>query len=186
RAGRYERDLLAFGVDHQHAGPLQAAQREVDVALDVDAHAVDARLGAKVEQFLALAGDDAVGHREGVDLHGAGLGGGLGRVDLVGAVVVVGDVQGLFVGAEGQAVGLLRVVRQLGHPAVLVDAIDGAVFQFALLVAEVARVAEVNAALLVDDEVVGRVEALPHVFFGDDAALLVLDVPADDGAAALV
>ena len=60
---------------------------------------------------------------------------------------MVGDVQRLAVGAEGDAVGLLDVVRDLDHAAVGVDAIDGPVLELARLVAEVVRVGEVDAAL---------------------------------------
>ena len=55
RAGRHEGELLAGRVDHQQAGPLQAAAGQIDVSLDVDAHAVAAILGAEIDQRLAWA-----------------------------------------------------------------------------------------------------------------------------------
>ena len=61
--------------------------------------------------------------------------------------VVVGQVERLHVRRQDDAVGLLHVGDDLRHRAVGVDAVDALGVDLARLVADVARVGEVDAAL---------------------------------------
>src|SRR5262249_5264444 len=95
RPGGNEGDFLAFRVDHQHGGPLEAAAGDVDGPLAVDRHAIAAGFFAKVVDRLARPVHQAVlTQREGIDLHRTRFWCRLGRIDLVGAIVVVGQVEG--------------------------------------------------------------------------------------------
>ena len=64
-------------------------------------------------------------------------------------------------GEINDAVGLLHVGDELGHGAVGVDAVDALGVDLALLVADVARVAEVDAALRVEVRSLGLLKRLP-------------------------
>src|SRR5262249_45680003 len=169
------------------ARPLETTHRQVEIALRVHRHAVTTGLGAEIDQHLARSLDLAVGAEpEGVDLHGAWFRRRRLGIDLVGAVVVVGDVQRTFVRTEGDAVGFFEFVGDLDHLVAGVDTIDGPVLQLARLGTEVTRIGEVDAAATVDGEIVGGVEMLAHITVGEDGALATFDVPARDAAATLV
>ena len=89
-------------------------------------------------------------------------------------------------GRHRHAVRLARVGDDAVDRAVGVDAVDRLHRLVDRLVPEVARVAEVDAALLVDGDVVGRVERLALEQPGDDVALAGLHVGLGDAAAAEV
>ena len=113
--GRLDEGHFPAGrVDHEDSGAARRAGGQVDAALGVDGHPVAPLLVAEVDERPPRTVDEPVGaEREGVDLHRALLGRRSGRVDPVGAVVVVGDVKRLLVGADRDAVGLLDVVGDL-------------------------------------------------------------------------
>ena len=104
----------------------------------------------------------------------------------------VGDVEGLVVGGEAEAVGLEEVVGDLGDLAGFgVDPVDGLLdlerALVALVFAEraVAGIGEPDAAVGVDDGVVGGVEGLAAEAVGQDGGLAVVLV-ADDAAVAVL
>src|SRR5262245_61415593 len=164
QARRDESDLHAIRVGDQHAGALQAALREIEIALLVDGHAVEAVLLAEVDQRAPGAVDEAVvAERKSVELHRALLLRIRRFVEAFVVVVVIDDVERAIVGAQRDAVRLLGVVRDFDDGSVGVDAVDGEVLELALLRPKVLRVAEIDAALVVDRQVVRGVEALAHV-----------------------
>src|SRR5438874_1148064 len=74
---------------------------------------------------------------------------------------------------QGDAVGLLDAGDDPRHGAVGVDAVNALRVDLARLVAEVARVREVDPPLGVDGQVVGAVEALALPAAGEDDDLAV-------------
>ena len=72
-----------------------------------------------------------------------------------GPVVVADDVERLLVGRDAHAVGLAGVGDDPLYLAVRVDAIDADHRLVDRFVAEVSRIAEVDASLLVDRDVIG-------------------------------
>src|SRR5262249_47321586 len=143
--------LLARGREDVDARLLAAPGGGVDVAAGIDDHAVDAAALPEVVQHrsapAAAVGEDVVGDE---------------RVRAVRPRGVVGDVEGLVVGREGDAVGRVNVVD---HPRHLVgdglavgrlDAVDGVALLPVGGLAAVARVGEVDAPLPVEAQVVGR------------------------------
>src|SRR5262249_25941370 len=102
-----ETNFLATRIDHQDAGPLEAAGGEIDVALHIYGHAVGAILLAEIHQRFPLTVDQAVRtKRKAVHLHRSFFRWRLVRVDAIGAVVVLDDIERLLVWAEGDAVRL--------------------------------------------------------------------------------
>src|SRR5262245_59024577 len=89
------------------------------------------------------------------------------------------DVEGLFIGRKDNSIGVGQVVDQAVHLAGGGDVVDGRLALGQGLGGPELGVGEVDAALPVDDEVVGRVEALAVVPAGHYAAGLT--VRADGG-----
>ena len=143
--------------------------------------AVGAVLRGVIDQHLAelrrAVGGQVVGQQRHAAL--ARRGASLGSRPMPGrAVVVADDVERLLVGRDAHAVRLAGVGDDAVDRAVGVDAVDGLHRLVDRLVAEVARIAEVDAALLVDGDVVGRVERPALEQAGDDVALAGLHVGA--------
>jgi hypothetical protein len=111
---------------------------------------------------------------------------GVGPFGSMRSVPVVRGVECLFVRAERHAVRLLQGVGHFVDLAVGVDAVDRAVLELASFRAQIARIGKIDAALLIQRHVVGRVEAMAVKTIGDHGALLGLGVPAADAAAAFI
>ena len=73
---------------------------------------------------------------------------------------MVGEIKRPLVGAECDAVWFFAFVCDLDDRAVEVDSIDRSMFEFARFGAQVAWVGEVDAALDVEAQIIGRVETL--------------------------
>src|SRR6185369_3115043 len=187
RAGRQKSQFLAGGIDHQDAGAGQAAGGDVKVSLRVNPHAVAAVLLAEIHQDLSGAiHQPLVVERKGINPHRAALRFGVAWGETIAAVIVIGDVEGPLVRAEGDAVWFLHFARDFDNRPIFSEAIDGFVRQLARLGAAVTRIREVNAALHVHAQVVRRIESLPLVAVGENFTLAGLEVPAPDGSAASI
>src|SRR5262249_7278834 len=111
RSGRNIGQLLAFRIGHPDARFLQAAYGQVQIALHVHGHAVDAVFRAEIDERFSRSIDETIGpQREGIQLHGPFLGRRARGIDAVGAVVMVHQVERFLVWTQGDAVRLLHVV----------------------------------------------------------------------------
>ena len=150
--------------------PDPAGAAAIDIALDVDLHAVGhARLVAAQigKDAVGLLRERAVGHQvEGADV----------------AAARIVDVEHLLVRREGEAVGHDKVADQQRHRAEIGrDAIHAGEGQVPLLGRGGAgpRVGEVDAAVGLDHDVIGPVELPPLKAVGDHRDAAVEFLPRD-------
>ena len=158
----------------------------LSVAADAVGHAGDSRRRACPSSSRRTRGRGRASCRRRRRRRGCSAG--LGIMGCAG----VGDVEGLVVGGEAEAVGFEEVVGDLGELAGLrVDAVDRLLdFQRALvpLVVHqraVAGIGEPDAAVGVDDGVVGGIERFAVEPVSQDGRLAVVLV-ADDAAVAVL
>ena len=130
-----EAELLALGAEDVDAAGLARAGRGVDVALHVACTCRRCRGPCRSRAAPSSSPTRAVLLER------------VGQQVAVALGVVVGQVERLHVGRQDDAVGLLHVGDDLRHRAVGVDAVDALGVDLARLVADVARVGEVDAAL---------------------------------------
>jgi len=153
--GRQERYFLATWIDHHHSGSCQRTGGQVDSPATVNCHSITARLAAKVDQCTAWPGNESIAaKRKRIDLHVTG--GWLLRigVNIVGTVVMICEIQGAAAGAECNPIRLGNLVGYFDHAAIPVDAVNGAVLQFAWFVANIARIGDIDPTLVIKAEVI--------------------------------
>ena len=149
--GRDKRDLFSFGIKHQYAGPFQAAGRQIKIPFGIDAHPVATGLLAEVVQNLFGSTDKSVRVERICNYrHRAKLGGWRSGINFVASIVVIRDIERLFVGAERDSVRFGNVMGDFNDFSVSVDAIDGPVFQLSFLISQISRVGEIDASLTIE------------------------------------
>ena len=99
RSGGDEPDFFARRIEDHYAGTTRIPDRQVDVAIGVNTHSIAALLFFEIDENAVVSSPAQETHCEGVDFHGTLLGWWLCGIDFVGAVVVVGNVQGAAIWA---------------------------------------------------------------------------------------
>ena len=185
-AGREIGKLLAVRRVDVEAGRRLAAHRDVEIAVDVCSHAVAAIVRKPVDQHAAITDRSVRREIIGETRHQTFLRGLALCQEVVRAVVMSQHIECLLIRRHLHAVRLAGIGNQSRHLAVRVEPIDRLDRLLDRLLAQVTRIGEVDAALLVDREVVGRVERLALVEAAQDVALAGLHVGLGQAPAAEV
>ena len=148
RLGRDVGQFSAGGCVNHDAEAARGTHGGVNVSLHVDCHAVDAGLGAEIDEHFLRSQAAVAVKLERIQRHSATRG-----------VVGLGDVKRAAVRRQGQAVGLLDLIRADGsfHGTVRrVVTVNCHLVLFLFFTADVAGVAEVNRPIGQNHEVVWR------------------------------